>query len=376
MRKMQMRLKGRRGVTLVLTASMMTGLLIAVGFAVDMSRMYLYRTELQSAADAAALAGVITLSSGGGATAINDALDYNQRNKVGDSIRTLVAGDIYPGNWSLANVWSDRAWTDADANAVKVTTRYPGSFTFGKLAGLTTKNLTATAIAVHGSVGKDKCVRPWAVPYVLMLQKIFAPNPAPDPTTYNLTDADVAKLRTMTAADWVDLKVGDSKDVINSGNFYGVELPPQEYANGTAGSPWSGGSNYTTAISTSCENLASMMGSNPFVGVGDWLAPENGNMKTPTKKAVQDLCGITNPAVDCTTPVRVIIALWDQSGDAPHFNSGCGGKCFHVKYMGVFYVTGYNESTDAVKGFFQTMSDPGGGFVAAPGPVGKNALVR
>jgi hypothetical protein len=356
----------------------MMGLLVSVGFAVDMSRMYLYRTELQSTADAAALAGVLSLANNQGAASANDAIDYNRRNKVGDSTNTLVAGDIYPGNWSLGGVWSDRTWTDLDANAVKVTTRYPGSFTFGRLAGLTTKNLTATAIAVHGSVGKDKCVRPWAVPYFLLLKALY-PTSTPDPTTYKLSDADVDRLAAMTIADNVALKVGDAGSTVLSGNFYGVEMPPQEYANGTAGNPWSGGNNYQDAISSSCDALETAMrarGGNPFVGVGDWLAPENGNMKTPTKKAVQDLCGIPNSVTTCPNPVRVIIALWDQSGNAPHFSSGCGGKCFHVNYMGVFYVTGYDDASDSVTGYFQSMSDPGGGFIASPGPVGKNALVR
>jgi len=334
----------------------------------------LYRTELQSAADASALAGVISLSKGLGSASANDAIDYDHRNKVGDSTNTLAAADIQPGNWSSAGVFTNRDWLDSDANAVKVVTRYPGSFTFGRLAGLTTKNLTATAIAVHGSVGKDRCIRPWAVPYILMIQSLHPTWPA-DSVVHNLTPAEVLQLSQNTQANFTSLKIGDNTSGVVSGNFYGVTLPPILYANGTTGTPWSGGNDYRNAIGESCAALAAQMGSNPNVGVGDWLAPENGNMIGPTKQGIQDLCHLTGSNYTCSSPVRIIVAMWDQSGNAPGV-SGCGGKCFRVKALGVFYVMRYNTGSDAVEGYFQTLSEVGGGFVPAPGAIEMNALVR
>ena len=49
-----LKLENRRGVTLVLMAFMLTVLIGSAAFAVDFGRMYLYRTQLHAASDAAA----------------------------------------------------------------------------------------------------------------------------------------------------------------------------------------------------------------------------------------------------------------------------------------------------------------------------------
>src|SRR5678815_3944667 len=60
-----------RGSVLATSAIAMLSVLLAVGLGIDISRMYLSKTELQNAADAAALAGVSGLN--GGPTGISDA---------------------------------------------------------------------------------------------------------------------------------------------------------------------------------------------------------------------------------------------------------------------------------------------------------------
>ena len=55
--------KGERGSILVLSALAMLGVLLAVGLAVDISHFYLAKTELQNAADAAALAAASQINS-------------------------------------------------------------------------------------------------------------------------------------------------------------------------------------------------------------------------------------------------------------------------------------------------------------------------
>src|SRR5207244_9228933 len=57
--------RGERGAILVLSAIGMLAVLLAVGLGVDISRFYLAKTELQNAADAAALAAVSGLNSSG-----------------------------------------------------------------------------------------------------------------------------------------------------------------------------------------------------------------------------------------------------------------------------------------------------------------------
>src|SRR5262245_45689107 len=55
--------KNERGSILATSAIAMLAVLLAVGLGVDISRLYLTKTELQNAADAAALAGVSGLNS-------------------------------------------------------------------------------------------------------------------------------------------------------------------------------------------------------------------------------------------------------------------------------------------------------------------------
>lgn len=58
--------KAERGSVMVMTAILMAGLVLAVALCIDVARLYMLRTELQNAADAAALSAARELSSGAG----------------------------------------------------------------------------------------------------------------------------------------------------------------------------------------------------------------------------------------------------------------------------------------------------------------------
>ena len=70
--KRSMRRSGQRGSVMIMTAILMAGIILAVGLCIDVARVYMVRTELQNAADAAALAAARELDSGAGG--IQDAL--------------------------------------------------------------------------------------------------------------------------------------------------------------------------------------------------------------------------------------------------------------------------------------------------------------
>lgn len=55
-----------RGSVMIMTAILMAGIILAVGLCIDIARIYMVRTELQNAADAAALAAARELDSGAG----------------------------------------------------------------------------------------------------------------------------------------------------------------------------------------------------------------------------------------------------------------------------------------------------------------------
>src|SRR2546423_8420248 len=72
-RGVDMKRKNERGSILATSAIGMLSILVAVGLGVDISRFYLTKTELQNAADAAALAAVSALNTS--ATGITKAAD-------------------------------------------------------------------------------------------------------------------------------------------------------------------------------------------------------------------------------------------------------------------------------------------------------------
>ncbi len=107
----------QRGSILVMSAIGMLSMLLAVGMGVDISRFYLAKTELQNAADAAALAGASKLNST--PFGINDALtaatkvmnnyDFNNTNVSlpAANVVTIRAGTTNspsPGNYQILAV--------------------------------------------------------------------------------------------------------------------------------------------------------------------------------------------------------------------------------------------------------------------------------
>jgi hypothetical protein len=225
--------------------------------------------------------------------------------------------------------------------------------------------VTAEAVGVWGSITSSGCVRPWAIPYQQMLDQLYPPA-GTKPTSYNLTIDDVAALSAMTyASNPVTLKVDNNNDYTANGQFYAIQIPPGEYANGTAGAHLTGGDDYRSEeAAVTCSALAAFFASQGVsgnVGIGDWLQPKTGNMQGPTQQGISGqgqtpgLCGTSNT---CNPPMRVIAAMWDTYGDAPggHCNS-----CYHIKYLGEFTLVGWDQSTKNIVGYFNTMTMPASG---------------
>jgi Flp pilus assembly protein TadG len=70
--KQSKRQANQRGSVMIMTAILMAGIILAVGLCIDVARVYMIRTELQNAADAAALSAARELNSG--ASGIQDAV--------------------------------------------------------------------------------------------------------------------------------------------------------------------------------------------------------------------------------------------------------------------------------------------------------------
>jgi len=87
---------GQRGSVMIMTAILMAGIILAVGLCIDVARLYMVRTELQNAADAAALAAARELNSGsGGITdAVNRATTIANTYGFNDSTVSVQAVDV------------------------------------------------------------------------------------------------------------------------------------------------------------------------------------------------------------------------------------------------------------------------------------------
>jgi Flp pilus assembly protein TadG len=126
-------------------------LLAFVGLTVDVGHAYTVGVELQNAADSAALAAVSQLSTSFSA-AQTAAINAAANNKAAGASVQLANSDVVEGNYNTT--------TGTPYNAIKVSARLasgspggPLNLTFGKLVGISTCNVTRTAVAFAGSGG-------------------------------------------------------------------------------------------------------------------------------------------------------------------------------------------------------------------------------
>jgi Flp pilus assembly protein TadG len=142
----------RRGAIAVLAALLLVFMVGMVAFAVDLGYLALAKTQLQTAADSAALAGAAasSLSVSGIQQVAQTCANYNQ--VAGRQVQ-LNTTDIQVGTWNAATRTFSAATGGATGNAVKATVRtganYGGAtpLFFGKIFGVSTVNQQATAIA-------------------------------------------------------------------------------------------------------------------------------------------------------------------------------------------------------------------------------------
>ncbi len=159
-----------RGSVLATSAIAMLAVLLAVGLGVDISRLYLTKTELQNAADAAALAGVSGLN--GHEEGINDAVfratntfnkyEFNKTGVAIDPANVLFAVNLNGPYMSS----SDAALAPDYIRFVKVTTpAEPVGMSFAAIVLGNTRNLSAEATAGFSVTVNVLC--PWLPAFVL-----------------------------------------------------------------------------------------------------------------------------------------------------------------------------------------------------------------
>lgn len=144
--------RGERGSVLAISAFGMLAFLLATGLCVDISHFYVVKTELQNAADAAALAGASALNSddGGIEKAVDFAIQEMNKAEFNKNKITITRSDVsFARNLNGAYVSEASAKADAaNIRFVKVSIpAVPVSTTFAAPVLGSSRNLSAEAVA-------------------------------------------------------------------------------------------------------------------------------------------------------------------------------------------------------------------------------------
>ncbi len=354
----------RRGATIVLVAILMTVIIGFAGVAIDLSRLYVMRAQLQTTADATAIAGIVEVNDKRPTNAPTAALVYLPLNAVERQTPTMSASNVEGGSWNFTtNTFTPLAsWTDPTLNAVRTTARYTGSYSLARVFGVTTKVVQARAVAALGFVSTTSCLRPWAVSYQTLLDQLYPPAGS-KPVSYNLTASDIQTLSSRSyPADSIRLLASQS-NVLTPGNIDAVQV----------NNPWNGNNSYKNSIS-GCSNMD--------IGPGTWLNADPGEGGGQTKGALKAFCdangGTSGSAKNftCLGQPKIKLAMWDIN------NGGSGGTLqVRVKYVGVFAIVRFIDGNtqnkpDQVIGYFSSMATSGQ-FSTNPTPItGSIALVQ
>jgi len=333
-----------------------------VVLSMDIGVLLLTRTQLQNAADAAALAGAITLvkTTGETAAARSDAIEIASDNRAFEH-----------NTGGLWNTLEQVVITDADvsfpaADRVRVQThrteatgdplRVPFLRVINPVSG-GLSDVTADATAEYYWISGARCLRPWCPPdrwFDADGDGSFNPGPSnpdefydPDLTGYN-APADIGTP--------IVFKLNKASGDFGSEWYYAVNFPPTN-----KGTPVTGADQYRTWISQCADDDFT-------IAPGDSLQIEPGNMTGPTSQGVAALIALdpgatwdseTNDVVNSAYPVSPRItkaALFDPVSGK--FKTGGRDQVKVIKII-AFFVEGVNGGGDVTGRFMQAPTQDG-----------------
>jgi hypothetical protein len=251
------------------------------------------------------------------------------------------------------------------------------------------------------------CIKPWAIPYPLLMSRIntYLGMANPNSTanlTRTFTASDLQTLLTMPAASrQFDMHLGggnavDSTNVGMAGNYQAVITTPKRYDILT--NTWYSGQG---AISSSAQEYRDNLSGNVCnaVTIGDWLDTRTGlagaiNTVDPLTQGPSPICTTIAGYTDNTQPSSPSYGdCRDASGNVPTVVamyylcvSGCTGHSqVEIKMMGAFTLDKvYSNNSNnppmdiaEIKGTFQAYAANGRvGYTAGASPVVKIVLVH
>jgi hypothetical protein len=326
------RLRGnRRGAAAALFLVMTMALLGVMAVTIDITRLMAIRAELQTAADAAALAGAIELLNGGGDASRDTAIAYAARNTAETDSVVIAPEDVIFGTWDpLTNTFTALPGAGG-ADAIEVKARKVVGNWFAWALNIIDARAGVRAIAwAEAPIDETReCVKPWAIPVDMLETDGF------EGISQNDVDMAIALNKRFVLKSASGQKAEEL--VAESGIpsfFYPVVLPPsfkcdvdgpERCAEGHYQDAQGGANAYRNNIAT-C--------SNELVGSQDSLTVEPGNMPGPTVQGARQFCpridGTWCLNDDGTQGVPMIAAFWDKD-DNP-----IGRTEIEVSLMGCF----------------------------------------
>lgn len=293
-----LKLHARRGAVAILTVLLFLALLGIGAVVVDFARLELMRNQLQTAADAAALAGAVQLTKTDKISYLAQAKAIGQANPLFDTVVVVPDAAVEVGRWDRASRTFASTNSPTTADAVRVTLSHQSSYLIGSALGFAPKQVAVKAVAWAGpSVGETMCMKPWALWIGQLMNRInlyrFG---SPGDPTRPMEQADLDALRDMpedgpTGRTFTVFLGNGGTDTTFNGNFYAISLPPFYHADGSPSDSTSNGANsYEQNISGARCNS---------VSIGDSLLTEPGAMVGKTCAGVvgSESCNVNGDGI-------------------------------------------------------------------------------
>lgn len=205
--------RARRGAVLPLVCILLVALLGAGALAIDLGRLYYTGQEVQTAADAAALAAVrakqynpIDWPVNATANVQDAARTVAARNRAAGAPAVVDAADVVPVSYNpTTRAITASNWT-SETSAIQVTAHARPSYVLGGALGLTAPVVRRTATAWLANVNGGNCVRPIAINYTRFYEEGVTHDTryssvgafAPDFNFWDVSNTQYASLRQRT----------------------------------------------------------------------------------------------------------------------------------------------------------------------------------
>lgn len=148
-------LHARRGAVVVLTAILLVAILGMAAMSIDMGYVATVHSQLQRAADGAALAAAAEMNKNGLVAAANRAKQIAGLNTSSGGPINLADSDVVFGIWNLNTKTFSPTAAGSGGNAVRVTIQQSPSLFFARALGIGSTNVSAEAIAI--ATPRDIC---------------------------------------------------------------------------------------------------------------------------------------------------------------------------------------------------------------------------